>query len=112
MLQGREDIVVARQLRREVAAFINKLKGFVKCTTDGTFTGNITLKMAVHISKQPKLEQYFLQRVGPVIDHSKLNEWRLHHYVINFETGDINQPFFSRLIAKSVVETYSARVAE
>ena len=112
MLKGHEDIAVAKQLRRDVSAFINKLRGFTKCTTDGTFTGNITMRMAVHISKQPKLEQYFLQRVGPIIDDTKLNEWRLHHHVINFETGEINTPFFSRLIAKSVVETYSARVAE
>jgi hypothetical protein len=112
MLRGREDEDVAKQLRKEVAGFINKLKGFAKCTTDGTVTGNVTMRMAVHISKQPKLRETFLQRVGPIVDDSKLNEWRLHHHAINFETGEINIPFFSKLIAKSTVETYSTRVAE
>jgi len=54
------------------------------------------MRMAVHISKQPKLEQHFLSQVGPVINDSKFNEWRLHHHVINFKTGEIDTSYFQR----------------
>jgi hypothetical protein len=109
-LRGMHNTTFAQELRTRVQKYINSNNGFSKCYVENNINQHLTIMMARHIVKEPRWENELLDRLGDVTDDRTLDQWRLLHHAVNFKTEDIQIPFFTKLIAKCVTETYAKQV--